>query len=542
MENSTPTSLNMKKQFIIAGHLKKLSEISWKQFKLSLCKKKPSGKGEGIKMGDIKDKSVEDVVELIFKCYTQRLGPGTITKILTDLKENDMRTSIQRDIREASKVLKDMKVHSVDSNIAIPSTDIVSSSEPPAKIIRQQDGDAPGQSQRIEKNVNEERELKTLKQLKRKKASKVLKDMKVHSVGSNSARPNNDTVSSSEPPAKKIGPQDGDAPGQSRRIKKTFIKMRELKTFLKQLNKKKGKSLKIQQSMNKNEGPKNEGPKPAKPAKKQPKQEMAALSELVRNPARFFEEVEARPALFDRNNPHNCDKEVKKKLWEEVASKVIKDWEQLDPKDKEEIINSLPTKWRNFAGSFQREYKKQVGESKSDPGPSKMPKYRYYEQLIFLLPTMDQRQTTFSQDGKQDDVQQDCLTGKQAEKSEQGLQTVSESFPQKNMSPEMDEDSYFLLSFMKKIGEIPPENKPQLKIEIINIFEKYSKPIVPHNEDTVTTTPSHTFLLALPVANNPDSYPLLGSNPRIPSSSQSSPYMSSPYPVLNAACESGIRF
>ncbi|XP_077303369.1 uncharacterized protein LOC143923521 [Lithobates pipiens] len=355
------------------------------------------------------------------------------------------------------------------------------------------------------------------------KAFKDLKDMKGQSVASTIAIPNNDIVSSSEPPAKKIRQQDGDASGESQRIKKNVNKKIKLPKILKELKQIKGKSLKIQQSTTKNGGPKT--------AQKQPKQEMAALAELVRNPARFFKEMEARPALYDQNHPHNCDKEMRKNLWEEVASKVIKDWEQLDSKDKEEIINSLPTKWRNFVSSFQREYKKQVDESKSDPGPSKSTKYRYYEHLLFLLPTMDQRQTTSSQ--KQDDVQQDCrIAGKQAEKSEQGLQTVSESFPQDHMSTEMDEDSYFLLSFLKKIGEIPPENKPQLKIEIINIFEKYSKPIVPHNDNTVTMPSHNTFLLTLPMANNPPAcYPLPGSNPRIPSSSQSSPYTSSHYSV-----------
>ncbi|PIO22763.1 hypothetical protein AB205_0191570, partial [Aquarana catesbeiana] len=96
--SSVPPSLNMNKQTICAKHLKGLTGIRWKNFKLALCSTKPPGKAEGIKMRNLNDKSVEYIVDSIFRCFTKRRGPGIIMGILRDLNENEIRCSIQRDI------------------------------------------------------------------------------------------------------------------------------------------------------------------------------------------------------------------------------------------------------------------------------------------------------------------------------------------------------------------------------------------------------------------------------------------------------------
>ncbi|XP_073491881.1 uncharacterized protein [Aquarana catesbeiana] len=182
--------------------------------------------------------------------------------------------------------------------------------------------------------------------------------------------------------------------------------------------------------------------------KGKPKQAITALKELVKNPIMFFKEVEARPALYNKNSQDTCNRKMKKKkLWEKVASKVIKNWKKLNSKSKEEIISSVPKKWRNFADTFRREFNKQMKERESGSTSSTRTKYCYYEVLRFLLPTMQQRQTSSNRliDCEQDDVQQDSINQdegrpkeKQAaaktKKSKQGdlkgLQTVSERFSQ----------------------------------------------------------------------------------------------------------------
>lgn len=69
--------------------------------------------------------------------------------------------------------------------------------------------------------------------------------------------------------------------------------------------------------------------------------------------------------------------------------------------------------------------------------------------------------------------------------SEQALQTVSEGSSQGNALNDMDEDS-FLVLIMKRIREIPSENKYNVRVEIYKIIEKYSKPVVSNNDNATT--------------------------------------------------------
>ncbi|XP_073491898.1 uncharacterized protein [Aquarana catesbeiana] len=362
MASSATTSLNMKNQAIITKYLKQLSAGKWKKFKMALCNPNHPGEAEEITMENLKGKSMERVIEVIFTYYNENLGTEKIKKILKDLKEHDLCRNMHRRLSETSKRMRDMQV-STSSKDATPNDDTVSSSEPPAKKIRQEDGDVPGQSQNTEQNV--------------------------HKMGGPS--------STQEEP-------------------------------------KQGTSHHVQQNTKKKGGPRS--------AQGQLKQEIPDLSELIKYPSELFKEVQARPALYNRNNPENRNKELKKNLWEEVASKVVKDWEQLDSKVKEETVIRLRQKWRNFADSFRREYKRQTSESTSGSTPSKNTKYRYYEQLMFLECRMDQRQTSSNLDGKQDDMQQDyendddCREKKnqaaanKTKESEQVLQSVSEGSSQ----------------------------------------------------------------------------------------------------------------
>ncbi|XP_073491893.1 uncharacterized protein [Aquarana catesbeiana] len=156
-KSSVPPRLNMNKQTICAKHLKGLTGIRWKKFKLALCSTKPPGKAEGIKMGNLNNKSVEYVVESIFRCFTKRRGPGTIIRILAALSENEIRISIDRDIRKASKAIKDMQVHSsMGSKGATPNDNSVSSSGIPAKEMIKRDGDVPKQLHNTGQNVNKQ--------------------------------------------------------------------------------------------------------------------------------------------------------------------------------------------------------------------------------------------------------------------------------------------------------------------------------------------------------------------------------------------------
>ncbi|XP_040212007.1 uncharacterized protein LOC120943022 [Rana temporaria] len=637
----------MDKQEIIAKHLKRLTESGWRDFKMALCKKKPSGGVEGPKMRNLNNKTVEDIVESIFRWYTERLGPGTIMGILKALKENEIRTSIQRELKKASEARKGMQAPRAVSKGVTPNDNSVSSSGIPVKKFIRRDGDVPTQSHNTGQNVNTKRgprpiqtqrsqgvspriqqsvnrkegprpaqkqqnpamadftkhldlkvfisEVRALpclydvkhpcsndmvkktlwkdiaskaiknweqldskekeerinfmpqkwerfvnsfhnenkqqvsengsgstsstrqkyhhyEQLKfllptidqrqtsssfaingeqndvqqdhenvkeqriaankinlHKQASKRVRYMQVPSMGSKDATPNDDTVSSSEPPAKKIRQEDRVVAGPSHKTKQNVHKMGRPSPA--QEEPKQGIANKIQQNVEKKGEP--------KPAQIKAKQEIADLSELSQNPVKFFREVQARSAIYDRKHPHHRNKQVKKKLWEEVASKVIKDWEQLDPKDKEVTVSLVCKKWRNFADSFRREYNKQTSKSTRDSLPSKNTKYRYYEQLKFLQCTLDQRQTSSNLDGEQDDMQQvyendDCREKKnqaaanKTKKSEQVLQTVTEGYSQ---GPSQSEQSLPNIRMEKEINNIVTRHLKTLRGDDIASFK-----------------------------------------------------------------------
>ncbi|XP_077303379.1 uncharacterized protein LOC143923526 isoform X5 [Lithobates pipiens] len=96
------TSLPIKKQAKIAKILKELSVGKWKQFKMTLCNMKPPGEAEEITMENLNGKLRKQVVELIFKCYNEKLGTEKILWLLKHLKEPKIRSRIQKIIREGS--------------------------------------------------------------------------------------------------------------------------------------------------------------------------------------------------------------------------------------------------------------------------------------------------------------------------------------------------------------------------------------------------------------------------------------------------------
>ncbi|XP_072273254.1 NACHT, LRR and PYD domains-containing protein 1b allele 3-like isoform X2 [Pyxicephalus adspersus] len=110
----------MIKKQIISTHLKNLGQKSLEKFRKNLCQMKPPRSGGPIKMADLKDKSMEEMVEFIFKCHSEKHGVSTVEKVLKAIKDNQTRVAMMRDLRKASKSTKDMKI---EQNKASPSKD-----------------------------------------------------------------------------------------------------------------------------------------------------------------------------------------------------------------------------------------------------------------------------------------------------------------------------------------------------------------------------------------------------------------------------------
>ncbi|KAL4703631.1 hypothetical protein ACJJTC_007658 [Scirpophaga incertulas] len=106
----------------------------------------------------------------------------------------------------------------------------------------------------------------------------------------------------------------------------------------------------------------------------------------------LIEQVEKRPALYKKNLKEYSDVNVKKKLWEEVCEAVVPDWNELSAQEKTNQGRDIQKKWANLRTCFRRELNAQKN-TKSGQASVKRRKYVYFEQLLFLLPCMENRQT-----------------------------------------------------------------------------------------------------------------------------------------------------
>ncbi|XP_077306065.1 uncharacterized protein LOC143925373 [Lithobates pipiens] len=95
-------NINMKREMsrFLAKHLKTLGEDGIKQFKDFLCFSEPPKKEDKILTIDVKDKSVEDMVDLIIHCHPVEYVEKTIEKILVFMKQNNIKMLIENSFRQ----------------------------------------------------------------------------------------------------------------------------------------------------------------------------------------------------------------------------------------------------------------------------------------------------------------------------------------------------------------------------------------------------------------------------------------------------------
>jgi hypothetical protein len=60
---------------------------------------------------------------------------------------------------------------------------------------------------------------------------------------------------------------------------------------------------------------------------------------------KLIEEVEKRPALYLKSLKEYSDSNYKKKLWEEVCTSLIENWNILSPEEKNTEGNYLYFRW-----------------------------------------------------------------------------------------------------------------------------------------------------------------------------------------------------
>lgn len=85
---------------IILRHFRDLDEKRIEDFKKALCQLKPRRGAGPIRMGNLKDKSIEKIAEFIFRYHTERHAVETIKKALEKINEVQIKRSIDKDLRD----------------------------------------------------------------------------------------------------------------------------------------------------------------------------------------------------------------------------------------------------------------------------------------------------------------------------------------------------------------------------------------------------------------------------------------------------------
>ncbi|XP_077303416.1 uncharacterized protein CCDC7 isoform X2 [Lithobates pipiens] len=193
MESSELLNPNMIKKLIISRHLKDLDEKRLANFKKALCQLKPRRGAVLIKMENLKNKSIEEIVDFIFRCHTEKRGASTINKTLKEINENQIRMSMEKALRDASKNRKMMETKINEAfqsfnNMETEKTEDIQCS----KILETEKAEAVQCSKNMDTEENEASQ------------SNVIKVKQVFKIASITLVPACDAVPCSETPTKKI--------------------------------------------------------------------------------------------------------------------------------------------------------------------------------------------------------------------------------------------------------------------------------------------------------------------------------------------------
>ena len=144
----------------------------------------------------------------------------------------------------------------------------------------------------------------------------------------------------------------------------------------------------------------------------------------------------------------------------------------------------MQKRWSNLRTCFRRELNAQKN-TKSSQAVTKRRKYIYFQQLLFLLPYMENQRTEGNlevEDAQENDEDDDesspssftpmrprkmrANATKQTDLDEALLQTLNETHTK------VDEDTNFALSLVPSLQNLTAEEKLDAKIAILNIFRQ----------------------------------------------------------------------
>lgn len=148
-------------------------------------------------------------------------------------------------------------------------------------------------------------------------------------------------------------------------------------------------------------------------------------------------------------------------------------------------------KWKNIRDCFRKEINHQK-RWKAGQGKRKRRKYIFYDQLLFLLPTIEERGRKGESSGEEaeENTEEISLDVEQPDKTaykplvwkQKGRKhpVYGEScapVSQENEADEIDEDKYFLLSLLPSFKNLSPDQKFTAKIEFLQTLRNVTYPI-----------------------------------------------------------------
>ncbi|XP_052745835.1 uncharacterized protein LOC128199634 [Bicyclus anynana] len=101
----------------------------------------------------------------------------------------------------------------------------------------------------------------------------------------------------------------------------------------------------------------------------------------------LIQEIQNRPAIYDTSKPEYHDRNLKRKMWDEVCCNIYSApvWTSMTSNEKTKFGKEIQTKWNSLRSCFRRE----LSAQKNIPSGSerkKKRKYIYFDSLLFLLP------------------------------------------------------------------------------------------------------------------------------------------------------------
>ncbi|KAK7074956.1 hypothetical protein SK128_015336 [Halocaridina rubra] len=207
----------------------------------------------------------------------------------------------------------------------------------------------------------------------------------------------------------------------------------------------------------------------------------------------FIAEIQSRPAVWDLNDDDYCNREVRRKCWEELVTIFFKN-EEASAAEKNECGKLLQRKWKSLRDCYTRE-RQRLAKIKSGSSVARKTQYVYYNRLSFLQRVIKGRDTSnnmeeaAAEERPSDSEQPSTTSTVQHVEAGKGkrkrvddissevqclvnvLQAGMQSREEREKRNEEDEDRLFLLSLLTPMKRIPEHLRFGVRMEIMQVIQ-----------------------------------------------------------------------